>query len=170
LILDNFMSRIIVFVNGVFTQPDRLREWLRSTDRIYCADGGTMHALSLGLTPHVVVGDLDSLPPELIPRLESSGVTIHRYPRAKDQTDLELTLDYAVKENPDEIVLVSAMGGRIDQMLANIFLLTRDAYRHIRMTLVNEGAVGNRGSRWPNAYNSREARRHSIVATTVAPG
>jgi thiamine pyrophosphokinase len=141
LIPDIFMSRIVVFANGEFSQPDMLRRWLRPTDRIYCADGGTVHALYLGITPDVIVGDLDSVPAHIIPQLEGNGVIVHRYPQAKDQTDLELTLEYALAENPDEIMLVSAMGGRIDQMLANVFLLSREAYRHTRMTLVHENQL-----------------------------
>ena len=119
------MSRIVIFANGVLNQPDLLRARLRPTDHIFCADGGTRHALALGLTPEAIVGDLDSLPAKIVSQMERAGVTIHRHSVEKDYTDLELALALAVTNKPDEILLVTALGGRLDQMLANLLLLIR---------------------------------------------
>jgi thiamine pyrophosphokinase len=131
------MSRIVIFANGNLIEPENLRPRLRSTDRIFCANGGTVHALALGLRPEAIIGDLDSLSPELVSKLAAEGVAIHRHPVRKDQTDLELAFEVAIAENPDEILLVTALGGRLDQTLANIFLLTRPAYSSVRLTLVD---------------------------------
>jgi thiamine pyrophosphokinase len=131
------MSRIVVFANGTLSQPELLQARLRPGDRIFCADGGTHHALALGLTPEIIVGDLDSLSPEVISRMEGAGIALHRHPAYKDQTDLELALQLAVAEKPDEILLVTALGGRLDQMLANILLLTRPEYGSVRLKLAD---------------------------------
>ena len=131
------MSRIVVFANGKLNHSEVLKGHLRSTDRIFCANGGTIHALALDLEPEIVVGDLDSLSTDAVNALKATGTIIDRHPVAKDQTDLELTLDRALEQNPTEILLVSALGGRLDQMLANIFLLSRQLYRGIRMTLLD---------------------------------
>lgn len=143
------MSRIVIFANGQLNQLDAVKSRLRATDRIYCADGGTRHALALGLTPHVVVGDLDSIEPDSADRLAAAGTTLHRYPIHKDQTDLELTFDWALKENPAEIMLVGALGGRLDQMLANILLLTRPAYSGVELSLTD-------GPQWAKLIRSNE--------------
>ena len=97
------MSRIVVFANGQLNHSEVLKNQIRSTDRIFCANGGTVHALALDLEPEVVVGDLDSLSTDIIASLEAAGTTIHRHPVAKDQTDLELTLDRALEQKPTEI-------------------------------------------------------------------
>jgi thiamine pyrophosphokinase len=131
------MLRIVIFANGELDQPHLLRRRLQPTDRIFCADGGARHAAALGLTPELVVGDLDSLPPELVHRFQQAGAVIERHPPRKDQTDLELTLDRAMAQQPSEIMLVTALGGRLDQMLANILLLTRPAYAAARLTLAD---------------------------------
>ena len=54
--------RAIIFANG--DAPDRktIERWITPTDRIIAADGGTRNALSVGITPHVVIGDLDHWP------------------------------------------------------------------------------------------------------------
>lgn len=131
------MRRMIIFANGNLNRPDLLKARLRSTDRIFCADGGTRHALALSLTPEAIIGDLDSLDPALVAQMEANGVTIHRHPARKDETDLELALRLAIEESPDEIMLLTALGGRLDQMLANILVLSRPEYASARLILVD---------------------------------
>ena len=131
------MSRIVIFANGILSHPDWLKAQLQTTDRFFCADGGTQHALALGLIPEAIIGDLDSLSSETVSQMEAAGVTLHRHPADKDQTDLELALALAVAEKPQEILLVTALGGRLDQTLANILLLTHPAYASVRLTLID---------------------------------
>jgi thiamine pyrophosphokinase len=131
------MSRIVIFANGVFNRPDLVWSHLRPADRIFCADGGTHHALTLGLTPECIIGDLDSLSPGLIGQMEAAGVKLCRYPEDKDRTDLELALQLAMAEKPAEILLIAALGGRLDQALANILLLTRPEYTSTQLSLVD---------------------------------
>lgn len=152
------MSRIVIFANGNLTEPNSLRQRLRADDRIFCADGGTAHTLALGLTPEAIIGDLDSLSPDLIAQMAAAGIAIYRHPVRKDQSDLELALQLAAAEQPDEILLVTALGGRLDQMLANIFLLTRPEYDSVQLTLVD-------GPQW-----ARVLRPHQTLTVTGQPG
>ena len=55
------MQRIIIFANGDLPGPDQISKLLRSDDFVICADGGTRHALALGRTPNLVIGDMDSI-------------------------------------------------------------------------------------------------------------
>lgn len=131
------MSRIVIFANGILSEPDLLRARLRPADRIFCADGGTHHALALDLIPEAIIGDLDSLSSELVTGLKAKGVAIHDHPAYKDQTDLELAFEVAIAEQPEEILLLTALGGRLDQMLANILLLTRPEYAGTRLSMAD---------------------------------
>lgn len=152
------MSRIVIFANGQLTQPEMIRRRLRPGDRVFCADGGTIHALALGLTPEAVIGDLDSLPSGTVAQMEVVGVSIHRHPVRKDKTDLELAFQLAAAEQPDEILLVTALGGRLDQMLANILLLTRPEYASIQVSLMD-------GLQWVTALRS-----HQSITIAGQPG
>ncbi len=143
------MNRVVIFANGIATQPELLRYHLHPSDHIVCADGGTQYALSLDLTPDIIIGDLDSLKPEIVAQMEQAGVTIQRHPVAKDKTDLELALDYAIDQQPTEIMLVTALGGRLDQMLANIMLLTRPEYSSVQLTLAD-------GPQWATILRSQQ--------------
>jgi thiamine pyrophosphokinase len=117
--------RVVIFVNGVIADPARVRRWLRDDDFVIAADGGARHALSLGRTPRALVGDLDSLTPDEVAALEAAGAQVERHPVAKDKTDLELALDRALAEGATEILLVGALGGRLDQTLANVLLMAQ---------------------------------------------
>lgn len=131
------MSRIVIFANGVISDSAAIQARLRSTDRFFCANGGTLHALALGLTPEAIIGDLDSLPPDAAAKIEAQGVVVYRHPIRKDKTDLELAFDLALAERPDEILLLAALGGRLDQTLANLLLLTRPEFASIPVYLVD---------------------------------
>ena len=115
--------RIIIFANGDLPNLEKARTLLHPDDFTLCADGGTRHALALGLTPNIVIGDLDSVTFDLRP-LTAKGTQIIQHPRDKNETDLELAIDYAVSLNPDQILILAALGGRMDQTLANIALLS----------------------------------------------
>ena len=118
------MARLIIFANGRLPELESARHLIQSGDVIYAADGGTRHALALGMLPSVVIGDLDSLTPEDRKRLDAGGVAIRQFPRDKDKTDLELALETAVQSRPDEILVIGALGGRLDQTLGNLSLLS----------------------------------------------
>jgi thiamine pyrophosphokinase len=116
--------RTIIFANGDRPDPDEVSHWTAQAELIIAADGGARNALSAGVTPHVVIGDLDSLLDTDRAQLERSGAQLIVYPARKDYTDLELALRYARTRQATEIVIFSALGGRWDQSLANLMLLT----------------------------------------------
>ncbi len=118
------MSRIVIFANGELPDLEKARALLRADDTILCADGGTHHALALGLQPNLVVGDMDSLSKGAWKKLEQANVPIELHPRDKDETDLELAIRRAIEMDPDSILVVGALGGRLDQTLGNIALLS----------------------------------------------
>jgi len=115
--------RTVIFANGPFADAQSVRDLLRPDDLVIAADGGAQHALAAGVTPHVVIGDLDSLCPDEQDRVKAAGAQVVRFSPRKDETDLELALQYAVREGATEIVILAALGGRLDQTFANVLLL-----------------------------------------------
>jgi len=112
--------RILVVASGELSDPNLLQELASQSDLVVAADGGFGHLARIGLTPHVLIGDLDSLDGPLPP-----GVEVLQSPREKDATDLELALDRVVELAPDEVHLCAALGGRLDHALATVQLLAR---------------------------------------------
>jgi thiamine pyrophosphokinase len=118
------LQRIVIFANGELPDLKKARSLLQSDDYIVCADGGIRHALALGATPDLIIGDMDSAEKEQLKSLQESGVLIELFPHDKNETDLELAINRAIELNPKQIMIVAALGGRLDQTLANITLLT----------------------------------------------
>lgn len=118
------MHRILIFANGELPDLEKARALLRPDDFILCADGGTRHALALNLEPNLIIGDMDSIDRAEWKTLEEKNIPIELFPRDKNETDLELALHKAIELNPEEIIIVTALGGRMDHTLANIVLVS----------------------------------------------
>lgn len=128
--------RAIIIANGPTPKfPPRLQRM--EGDWIIAADGGTRTALFWGWVPHTIVGDLDSLSAELEERLRDLGCQFVTFPSRKDWTDLELALQHAVQSGASEIIILGARGGRLDQELANILLLSRVQWAGARIRLLD---------------------------------
>ena len=118
------MQRIIIFANGELPDLEKARSLLQRDDYIICADGGARHALALDLTPNLIIGDMDSAEKEQLQQFQEAEVSMELFPHDKNETDLELAIHRAVELNPAQIIIIAGLGGRLDQTLANITLLT----------------------------------------------
>ncbi len=106
---------------------------------VIAADGGANHLSAWRVTPHVVIGDMDSVHPDVLARAEAAGSTIERHPTAKLHSDGTLAVDGAIARGADEIVILAGTGGRLDHTLTTIHLLRRGADRGVRMRAIAHG-------------------------------
>lgn len=116
----------IVFAAAPLEPTARLRARLSELGQRYvvAADSGASSALALGLKPDVVIGDLDSIDALTLAELRRLGVPIDVHPREKDATDGQLAVELALQKKPSQLLLLGFLGGpRLDQALANVFLL-----------------------------------------------
>lgn len=118
---------LLIFANGVLDEVEWIRPYLTQATAVWAADGGSRHLFRLDHLPDRVIGDMDSLGPELQDWLTSNHVPFDQFPPEKDETDLELALLQAVEQPEQDICLFGLLGGRLDQTLANIFLLNHPA-------------------------------------------
>jgi thiamine pyrophosphokinase len=79
---------------------------------------------------------LDSLDAASQDALARSGAEVRIYPAQKDWSDLELALGEALAQKPDVVVILGALGERLDHELTNIHLLERGLEARIPVTLV----------------------------------
>ncbi len=124
-----------IFVNGDFIDYVYLRTAIQPGDLVVSADGGLRHLRHLNLLPDWVVGDLDSIDSEQRNWLRERGVQVEQHPPEKNETDLELALERAVREGAQHIRIVAAQGARLDHTLANLFLLTLPELRSLDVRL-----------------------------------
>lgn len=131
------MRQAIMFVNGEFAPPPELDRLLASDAYIIAVDGGIRHAARLAVIPHVVIGDFDSITPDDMAYIKRNDITMRRFPSRKDETDLELALQYARDQGFTDIALLGAAGGRLDHSLANLLLLAHAEFRNLHIRLLD---------------------------------
>jgi len=127
-----------IFANGDIQEVEWIRPYLSAPAVVIAANGGSRHLLLLDHPPDVLIGDLDSLPQEAQAWRELDSVTVFVYPHDKNETDLELALLHAAAHYEEDIQIFGALGGRLDQTLANIMLLAHPALVDRRVELLTE--------------------------------
>lgn len=92
-------------------------------DEVIAADKGVEYAIALGIKPTRIMGDFDSLKPEVAEKMTGFGVPIETFPPEKDYTDTHLAIMKAMELGAKEITILGATGTRLDHVMANIGLL-----------------------------------------------
>ena len=139
------MKTCLIFGAAEF---DQLLEPAGKEDLIIAADGGYAHVRKLGLTPHVILGDFDSL--GYTP--EGSNV----FPVEKDDTDSMLAVRQGLKLGCDRFLLYGSLDGpRLDHTVANFQTLQFLADRGARGYLIGKDCLvtvlKDGGLRFPEA-------------------
>ena len=117
------MGRCIIFCAAGF---HGLAAPIASDDFIIAADGGLNHTQSLGITPHGILGDFDSL------GYTPEGSTV--FPVEKDDTDAMLAVRKGLELGYKEFYLYGSLDGpRLDHTVANFQTL---------QFLCDHGAIG----------------------------
>ena len=134
----------VLILGSAPVDPDLLALRAGSAGALICADGGAAAALTGGLRPDLVVGDMDSISAAMHQRLVTEGVRLVQHPAEKDQTDLELAIEHALLYAPSRITILGALGGvRLDHTVGNLLLLAQPSLQEldVRLETVTNEAV-----------------------------
>lgn len=96
-------------------------------------DIGATRLLKLNIQPALAIGDFDSTSEQQFNLVKDRLTQIKTFPPEKDFTDTQLGVKSVIDEfHPDQIDIFGATGGRLDQLLSNIFLpVEMDSYDYI---------------------------------------
>lgn len=129
-----------LFVNGEFEKNDRITKQINQSDLLVAVDGGLQHVMNSGLTPHIIIGDLDSIDISDLVHFKQNGVDIIKFPIQKDETDLELALDYVLNLGFEEIIILGAAGGRIDHFLVNFLFFSNPKFLNVKIKILTKNS------------------------------
>lgn len=91
---------------------------------IIAGDRGLEALYQLKIIPNHVVGDFDSVSPEILKFYKKqSQIIFHTYHAEKDNTDTDIALQLAIKLKSSKITILGALGKRMDHAIANIHIL-----------------------------------------------
>lgn len=140
-----------ILLDGERPSRQTLLEYWERSDLTVCADGAATVCLEYGLTPDVVIGDMDSLDDETRRRLTDS-----RMIQMDDQetTDGEKAIQFCLDRGMQQLWVFGALGKRLDHTIYNLGLLRKfDGYLDgIRMVADEELAFLMSGKRTVSAF------------------
>ncbi|MDR2813801.1 MAG: thiamine diphosphokinase, partial [Prevotellaceae bacterium] len=116
-LIQNFPT--VALAHGEFPAHSLALQQLRSATTIVCCDGAVESLLQFGMEPTCIVGDLDSIPPELKARFADK---IHRVAE-QESNDLTKSINFCRQKGYREVTILGATGKREDHTLGNISLL-----------------------------------------------
>lgn len=129
------MNDRVCFIIGAGEVDPDLHLDLKDGDLLIAADAGWHTAERMGLTPHLVIGDFDTLP---APADHPNTIIL---PCEKDVTDMCAAVDLGLERGYTRFALYGGTGGRLAHTLANLQLLDWLSRQNCRGFLVGDGTV-----------------------------
>lgn len=107
-------------------------------DCVIAADRGMDVLYRHHLTPNMIVGDFDSVEPEVLSFYKRDPLILfEELSTEKDDTDLEHAIRCAVMMGAQSITVMGAIGTRMDQTLASVGLLGIGLMEGVEMVLLD---------------------------------
>lgn len=98
--------------------PDAGEQWIG-------VDRGAFFLLERGIVPDKAFGDFDSITEAEWKQIAAAVPDHVQFPAEKDETDLEIALDHAIKQKPKMIFIYGVTGGRLDHFFGAVTLLLK---------------------------------------------
>lgn len=115
----------ILFIGGAAPDYKLIKNEIINAELVVAADSGFDSAISMGIKPDIIIGDMDSIKNKK--KLNQySADKVFQFSKDKDETDTELGIKYLHDHNYDEIILIGGGGGRMDHFLAIVLLFDRE--------------------------------------------
>ena len=106
---------------------------------IIVCDRGLEALYKLKIIPNHVVGDFDSVSPEILEFYKKqSQIIFHTYHAEKDNTDTDIALKLAIRLKSSKITIMGALGKRMDHAIANIHILKDALEANIPCQIIDE--------------------------------
>ena len=110
------MKNVLISLSGNCSTSYDLKEL--AFDEIIGVDNGTSHLFARSLIPSKVLGDFDSITPDLLKKVENMNIDLISYEPNKDKTDFELSLDSINEPKDKNIFIIGGEEGEIDHLFS----------------------------------------------------
>jgi len=114
----------VILADGSFPQHEMPLRCLRKASRVICCDGAAESLVRSGLVPFAIVGDCDSLTPEILEKYRDR-IFIET---EQETNDLTKAVRWCSEKGFKDVVILGATGKREDHTLGNISLLAEYAH------------------------------------------
>lgn len=115
--------RVALIANGEIVSYSKTKHLLAHYEKIIAIDGGLKHCEKMEIIPHMIIGDMDSISKQELKNYPD--IPILKYPKEKDESDLELAINYLIEQSIDSMALFGVLGFRVDHLLYTLYLVAR---------------------------------------------
>ncbi len=129
-------NEAVILANGAFPTKESLINKLKEAKYLICCDGAANKLSEIGVKPHAIIGDLDSLNHNLKEKYKD---IIHHISE-QNSNDLSKTVNWAVNKGFEQLTIMGATGKREDHEIANIFLLLRYV-KKVKIRMISDYGV-----------------------------
>lgn len=100
-------------------------------------DRGVYYLLKAGIMPFKAFGDFDSITAEERIWIESRFQGLEIFPAEKDETDMDIALNWVSLQKGTRVRIFGGTGGRLDHFFGNVQLLLRGLEMNIKAELID---------------------------------
>ena len=119
----------LIITGGKIPGKVHIENFLKDSVYIVAADSGYDNALELGIKPHCIIGDMDSITHKV-----EDNIKILTFPVKKDFTDTELASAHLYEKGITEYILIGGGEGRLDHTISLLDAFSGDKYPSIWIT------------------------------------
>ena len=130
-----------LIVTGGYIEKEFLLRTINETkfDTIIAVDNGLKILDEVKIKPNYIVGDFDTVDNKILDLYKKDiSIKIHKYNPIKDNTDTDIAIRLAVKLKSTQIIIIGAIGTRIDHVLGNIQVLKYAMDNEVDCKIIDE--------------------------------
>ena len=133
------MKSCIIIANGDKPSKQNINYLLKNRVKtIIAADGGANSCYKLGIVPHYIIGDFDSINPEVLSYYKNRSEIIKQ--SRQNDTDVEKALKFAIKKKFETVYLLGGTGDRLDHSICNLGIVIK-FFSKIRIIIIHGKTV-----------------------------
>lgn len=133
-------KKTLIISGGTLSEEFTLRTIRESNaDYIIGVDGGNAFLYKHSIFPTHIVGDFDSLSEDIVNYYkQETTIPIQEYNSVKDASDTEIGVRLAISLGSTDIIILGAIGTRIDHVWANVQVLCVAYKQGVKATILDE--------------------------------
>ena len=127
-------------------------------------DRGALTLLEEGIKPDIAIGDFDSVNNSEWEKIKGNTAKLVTAKPEKDETDLEMAVNWALSMRPEKIQLYGATGGRMDHFLGNLQLLLKPILEHNDIPIIMADKQNLVSAAGPGSHVVREIEGFKYIS------
>ena len=131
------MIRTLI-VSGGNVEDNILNNFKEKFDYIIASDKGLESLDKYRIIPNYIIGDFDSIDKKILDKYTNNkSIIVKGLNPEKDYTDTHMALKLAIELKSTEIIVLGAMGTRLDHTIANVHILKEALDNNIECKIID---------------------------------